>query len=672
LKQKLVVLGVLVAFAALFAARVPSAHADPFNSNLTVTLVPCSGGDPSCGTPDASVQAGESVGTILHTALMNNPVIPGGGGTSSGSFYDAIRTVITGIAPAPVAPPAGDTVGHGTFTINLAVGVRCGDPGTVAITPLGGYTIYATNDANNFTHYSGTAAQYAKGLGFGWTWAQAAADGWIQDFDDDNNNNVPDNTEAFAGDSLAQTVQDLAVPNGKPDGADREPLFVPLLDTIMGSTHSSRNFANAVVSAGAIEVGVDFMTYKDYPSVGKNTQLAVIQEGSGLGLLPSSNATANQQTCPPFESDIETFNKSSSGALVQTAASSPISYDLQASTGDDFDGDGIADYYDNCDLVPNNPNLDGDGDGIGDACDPAPAVAAVADVDADGWPNYADSCPFAKNSIDNDADGVDNICDPAPSIVGDGRGYAAPAPGYYLDHDFTDTLSITLPDGGGLHTGATTTYQDSNDNFVPDATDDGSVGTIGSGIAVGDSDGDGVTDKDEITAGTDPLNPGGRIGKCGTDCDFDPLFPNVYGDGCKDSEESGKNIGGTPLSGTNPWDFYGVPSTALFKAPNPLTVFRASGSLSGAGAQAIFAYYKAGGNLGTVLYDQDLNQNNVMDGVEYDRKVSGGGPTLGPDGVIGAGEAQKAFAEFKAGLSCSSGYRLNDHTWYNGGAALPN
>lgn len=49
-----------------------------------------------------------------------------------------------------------------------------------------------------------------------------------------------------------------------------------------------------------------------------------------------------------------------------------------AATGDDTDGDGVADGTDNCPGVKNADQADGDGDKIGDACDCAPNDAQVA------------------------------------------------------------------------------------------------------------------------------------------------------------------------------------------------------------------------------------------------------------------------------------------------------
>ena len=147
------------------------------------------------------------------------------------------------------------------------------------------------------------------------------------------------------------------------------------------------------------------------------------------------------------------------------------------------------------------------------------------------------------------------------------------------------------------------------------------------------------------------------------DCDHDPAFLAVYGDSCPDTEEPSKSIGGTPLSASSPWDFYSVPVPALFAAPDPTTVFR-DNVIAGADAQAVFGYFKRAAKTGSTEYEQDLNLNGVKDGLEYDRRINPAnplGPTLGPDGIIGAAEAQKVFAEFKAGLKCTSGpgYRKN-------------
>ncbi len=127
-----------------------------------------------------------------------------------------------------------------------------------------------------------------------------------------------------------------------------------------------------------------------------------------------------------------------------------------------------------------------------------------------------------------------------------------------------------------------------------------------------------------------------------------PAVPDTDGDGCNDPKEL---LLVPPTDPNNPWDFYSVPVPALFAASNPLTDFKDS-MVRAADAQAIFAYYKAGAQAGTPVYDQDLNGNGIQDGIEYDRSFVGPGQTGAPDGVVRAQDAQLAFAQYKFSYKC--------------------
>lgn len=120
----------------------------------------------------------------------------------------------------------------------------------------------------------------------------------------------------------------------------------------------------------------------------------------------------------------------------------------------------------------------------------------------------------------------------------------------------------------------------------------------------------------------------------------------IWGDGCPDAKEA--LIG---LDYLNPWDFYSVPVPALFASGSPTTDFN-DAVVSGADAQAVFAYVKKGAKTGTLEYEQDLNLNGVKDGLEYDRSVVAPGMSGPADGVVSGADAQLAFAQAKHGYHC--------------------
>jgi len=74
----------------------------------------------------------------------------------------------------------------------------------------------------------------------------------------------------------------------------------------------------------------------------------------------------------------------------------------------DADGDGVADFQDNCASVPNAGQADGDGDLLGDACDNCPTAANQTQADADG-DDLGDACDPCPSDPANDED-EDEIC----------------------------------------------------------------------------------------------------------------------------------------------------------------------------------------------------------------------------------------------------------------------
>ncbi len=102
--------------------------------------------------------------------------------------------------------------------------------------------------------------------------------------------------------------------------------------------------------------------------------------------------------------------------------------------GEDSDGDGIPDEFDNCPSVFNPEQENADSDGTGDSCD------ICTDTDGDGYGNPGfpantcpeDNCPYAYNpgQDDGDGDGSGDSCDNCVAIYnpdqadsdGDGKG----------------------------------------------------------------------------------------------------------------------------------------------------------------------------------------------------------------------------------------------------------
>ncbi len=199
---------------------------------------------------------------------------------------------------------------------------------------------------------------------------------------------------------------------------------------------------------------------------------------------------------------------------------------------EDSDGDGVSNDVDNCPSTKNQGQWDKDGDGIGNECDDDidgdsfsnqeeelagtlpwnaksyPSLSDLADADNDGIADLNDNCPNVANKgqWDKDGDNIGNKCD--DDIDGDGYTNQQELMAGTIAWDlnsFPSEQTLDDRDGDGLSNG--------QDNCPDDAN-----------AGQWDRDSDGI----------------------GNECDSD-----IDGDGVSNEEEM--------LAGSNPWDFNSVP-----------------------------------------------------------------------------------------------------------------
>ncbi|WP_111980015.1 hypothetical protein [Algibacillus agarilyticus] len=171
----------------------------------------------------------------------------------------------------------------------------------------------------------------------------------------------------------------------------------------------------------------------------------------------------------------------------------------------DTDADGVNDLVDvfptdatetldsDADGTGDNADLDDDNDGVSDLDEATNGTDPLnADTDADGVNDLADAFPIdATETLDTDTDGTGNNAD----LDDDNDGISD------LDEAANGTNPLNADtDADGV--------SDLVDVFPIDATEWADVDNDGIGDnADTDNDNDGVSDIDEVTAGTDPLNP---------------------------------------------------------------------------------------------------------------------------------------------------------------------
>ncbi|MBK8258118.1 MAG: choice-of-anchor L domain-containing protein [Polyangiaceae bacterium] len=175
--------------------------------------------------------------------------------------------------------------------------------------------------------------------------------------------------------------------------------------------------------------------------------------------------------------------------------------------GPDTDGDGLSDIREGI-LGTNVNDPYTDGDGLDDGDEVGPNVVVPLDANDDGEIDALDPCYPNPNSLACDQDG-DGLTDPGEILVG-------------TDPGNPDTDGDGIPDGA--ETGSPNFPLDSDFDGVPDALESSTADDDGDGTAdqfdptnanpcepniqAGpcDQDNDGLTNAEEIAAGTDPVD----------------------------------------------------------------------------------------------------------------------------------------------------------------------
>ena len=202
----------------------------------------------------------------------------------------------------------------------------------------------------------------------------------------------------------------------------------------------------------------------------------------------------------------------------------------------DADDDGVIDSADNCPNDANADQLDTDTDGAGNACDSdddGDGVSDAAELAAGSDPLNASSVPETCDGADNDLDG--QVDEGFTNTDGDAQADCVDADD---DNDGVSDVDEIAAGSDPLTPNSRPEVCDGADNDGDSQVDEGFPNNDGDPQADcvdADDDNDGVTDAAEITAGSDPMNANSKPELCdGVDNDLnegiDEGFTNTDGD----------------------------------------------------------------------------------------------------------------------------------------------